>query len=97
MESFTRRSVLTGIAAVSLSGCATTKSETTVAFEAPLSVPPMYAAVPGERFPIAAVDVRQIPREYWRQMVDDPTGERPGLQKLGEASPGGAGETERWD
>lgn len=78
MESFTRRSVLTGIAAVSLSGCATTKPETTGTFEAPRSVPAMYAAVPDEPFPITAVDVRQIPREYWRQMVDDPTGERPG-------------------
>ena len=78
MKPFTRRSVLTGIAAVSLSGCATTKSETTVNFEAPRPVPAMYAAMPGEPFPITAVDVRQIPREYWRQMVDDPTGERPG-------------------
>lgn len=79
MKPFTRRSVLTGIAAVSLSGCATTQPGSSVTtFEAPLPVPAMYAAVPGEPFSITAVDVRQIPREYWRQMVDDPTGERPG-------------------
>ncbi len=78
MKPFTRRSVLTGIAAVSLSGCATTKPGSTVTFEAPRPAPAMYAAMPDEPFPITAVDVRQIPREYWRQMVDDPTGERPG-------------------
>lgn len=38
----------------------------------------MYAAIPDELFPIPAVDVQLMPPEYWRQIVDDPTGERPG-------------------
>lgn len=38
----------------------------------------MYRAMPEERFPIPAVDLRQVNPRYYRQVVVDPTGERPG-------------------
>lgn len=38
----------------------------------------MYAAVPDERFPIPAARLDLVDRQYWRQEVADPTGERPG-------------------
>jgi lipoprotein-anchoring transpeptidase ErfK/SrfK len=38
----------------------------------------MYAARPEERFPLPAIDLKQVDPKYWRQDVADPTGERPG-------------------
>lgn len=38
----------------------------------------MYRAMPEERFPIPAVDLRRVDERFYRQLVDDPTGERPG-------------------
>lgn len=38
----------------------------------------IYAAIPGEPFPIPAVDLRRLNHEYFRQLVDYPTSERPG-------------------
>jgi hypothetical protein len=38
----------------------------------------MYAAMPEERFPIPAVDLTQLDPVYYRRVVEDPTGERPG-------------------
>lgn len=78
-----RRQLLGGaasLAALSLAGCVTSgpssvASETT---RIPPDVLAMYAAVPDEPFPIAAARIDLVPPEYWRQVVDDPTGERPG-------------------
>ena len=78
-----RRVLLGGaasLAALTLAGCATS-GPSTVASETP-RVPPdvlgMYAARPFERFPVAAARIDLVPPQYWRQVVDDPTGERPG-------------------
>ena len=38
----------------------------------------MYAARPDEQFPLPAARIDVVPPQYWRQVVDDPTGERPG-------------------
>ncbi len=86
-----RRQLLGGaasLAALSLAGCATSgpssvASETT---RIPPDILAMYAAVPDEPFPIAAARIDLVPREYWRQVVDDPTGERPGTLVVDTAS-----------
>ncbi len=78
-----RRALLGGaasLAALTLAGCATSgpstvDSETT---RVPPDVLGMYAAQPFERFPLAAARIDLVPPQYWRQVVDDPTGERPG-------------------
>ena len=79
-----RRQFLAGAASLSsllLAGCATSGG-TRLTADAKPTVPPdvlaMYAARPDERFPIPAANVALIEPQYWRQMVDDPTGERPG-------------------
>jgi len=38
----------------------------------------MYRAMPEEDFPIPAVDLSKLKKRFYRQLVDDPTGERPG-------------------
>ncbi len=38
----------------------------------------MYSARPNERYPLPAIDLKQVDPKYWRQDVTDPTGERPG-------------------
>ncbi len=38
----------------------------------------MYAALPGERFPIPAIDIKRLHPEYYRRLVDYETAERPG-------------------
>ncbi len=78
-----RRALLGGaasLAALSLAGCATSGPSTVA--EKTTRIPPdvlgMYAAQPDERFPIPAARIDLIEPEFWRQVVDDPTGERPG-------------------
>jgi lipoprotein-anchoring transpeptidase ErfK/SrfK len=82
-----RRSVLAGLASVSalvLAGCSTTGSSAPVVPAGPLrhAVPPdvlaMYAARPEEEFPVPAADISVIDPIYWRQEVDNPTGEPEG-------------------
>jgi lipoprotein-anchoring transpeptidase ErfK/SrfK len=80
---FTRRALLRGAASVgalALAGCTTTSNETSTATPSPIdpAYRKMYAAIPGERFPIPAVDLKQIKPTFYRQIVDNPTGERPG-------------------
>ena len=77
-----RRALLAGaasLAALSLAGCATNgatlESETP---RIPEDVLSMYAALPNERFPIPAARIDVVDPQYWRQIVPDPTGERPG-------------------
>jgi len=79
-----RRQVMLGassLAALALAGCATTTPPTPVTPPAP-PVPPeilsMYAAVPGERFPIPAARIDLVDPIYWRQEVANITGEPPG-------------------
>ena len=38
----------------------------------------MYAPLPLEKFPIRSPNLGLLDPRYWRQVVDDPTGERPG-------------------
>ena len=80
--SSSRRSFLlgaAGLAGLALSGCATTGDIASPAepvfSEYYLN---MYAAMPYERFPVPAVDLRQLKPSHFREEVADPTGERPG-------------------
>ncbi len=79
-----RRQVMLGVsslAALSLAGCATTTPPAPVTPPTP-AVPPhilsMYAALPEERFPIPAARIDLVDPIYWRQEVDNVTGEKPG-------------------
>lgn len=69
------------LAALALAGCSTTGNSRTTA-SLPVTPPPdvvsMYGPLPNERFPIPAVNLSLVDPKYWRQVVDDPTGERPG-------------------
>lgn len=83
-----RRAVLAGLASVgalALAGCSTTGStRSTVATAEPASrvVPPeilaMYGPLPDEDFPIPAAPIHLLDPVYWRQEVDNVTGEKPG-------------------
>lgn len=81
-----RRQLLAGgasLAALFVSGCSTSGTSLFGANEVetdkvPADVRAMYAAQPGERFPLPAARIDLVDRRYWRQVVDDPTGERPG-------------------
>ncbi|HTJ56726.1 MAG TPA: L,D-transpeptidase [Devosiaceae bacterium] len=67
------------LAALSLAGCATTDSQqASLEPNIDASYLEMYAAMPNEKFPIPAVDLRTVPPQFWRTEVADPTGERPG-------------------
>ncbi|MBX9455018.1 MAG: L,D-transpeptidase [Rhizobium sp.] len=79
---FLKASGLTALA--TLAGCATTNAKTAsgpdddkAALEL-AAYDVMYAAQPGEQFPLPAIPYRKIKRQYLRQWVDNPTGERPG-------------------
>lgn len=82
----TRRQFL-GLAAAAAGGlalpaCSTTGTQpTTLAPDKPVRKPfylSMYQAMPEEDFPIPAVDLTKVDTRFYRQLVDDPTGERPG-------------------
>ncbi|WP_274627524.1 L,D-transpeptidase [Arvimicrobium flavum] len=78
-----RRGLLLGAAALALSGCTTARQAMPTA-PAPSKrppvpeTPPMYYAMPNERFPIPEVDVSKVDQKFWRQEVDYPTSEAPG-------------------
>ncbi|WP_116653992.1 L,D-transpeptidase [Pelagibacterium sediminicola] len=68
-----------GLSALALAGCTSTPRVTQP--PAPQFDPfyvNMYGPLPNEKFPVPAVDLRYLKPEYYRQVVDDPTGERPG-------------------
>lgn len=46
--------------------------------DVPPEVRAMYAALPHERFPVRGSRIHLVPRNFWRQDVEDPTGEQPG-------------------
>jgi lipoprotein-anchoring transpeptidase ErfK/SrfK len=83
-----RRAVLAGLASVgalALAGCSTTGStRSVVAPTEPVGrvVPPevlaMYGPLPNEEFPIPAAPIHLLDPVYWRQEVDNTTGEKPG-------------------
>ena len=82
--SLPRRSFILGIGAIAVSGCVSTEPPPVLAtlpepLPAPTPVvPPMYYAMPNERFPIPEVDITQLPPQFWRTEVDYPTNEKPG-------------------
>lgn len=69
---------LTGLA---LAGCTTTPQPNVVT-PLPPQIPPnylaMYAALPNERFPIPAAEIELVDPIYWRQEVENVTGEKAG-------------------
>lgn len=82
-----RRAVLAGFAslgALTLAGCSTTGSQRPVTVVEPVRpmVPPdvlaMYAARPEEDYPVPAADIAQVQPAYWRQEVDNLTGQPAG-------------------
>lgn len=80
-----RRSLLLGsasIAALGLAGCARrpSRAELRAAATRPVraDIRTMYAANTYERFPVPAVNLRRLNPAYYRTIVQDPTGERPG-------------------
>lgn len=82
-----RRQMLAGAAALSgltLAGCVSSPPPAVQPAPTPPRphIPPdvlaYYGPRPEERFPVPAADIAGIEPRYYRQMVDDPTGERPG-------------------
>jgi lipoprotein-anchoring transpeptidase ErfK/SrfK len=82
-----RRSVLAGfssLAALALAGCSTTGSQSIATVAEPLRpvIPPdvlaMYSARPDEEYPVPAADISALDPTYWRQEVDNVTGEAEG-------------------
>jgi lipoprotein-anchoring transpeptidase ErfK/SrfK len=87
-----RRQFLAGgltLVALSMAGCASIASSSIIDSNAdlkssaePRNAPPhvreMYAAAMGEPFPVRASRIELVPERYWRQDVEDPTGEAPG-------------------
>ncbi|UHS58584.1 L,D-transpeptidase [Agrobacterium vaccinii] len=79
----TRRSFLFGtggLALTALAGCTTTPRE--VAQNSRPVADPFYAEIygakPDEQFPLPSIPYEKIPPRFYRQMVENPTGERPG-------------------
>jgi len=77
-----RRSFLSGsacFASVVVSGCAANKAQIK---PVPYSDDPayisMYGAMPTERFPLPAINLKKVPERFYRQQVDYPTTERVG-------------------
>lgn len=77
-----RRRVLSGgagLAAMALSACSpTTGSRPRTADGPPRRYVEMYSAIYSEPYPIEAVNLAYLDPKYYRQVVPDPTGERPG-------------------
>ncbi|WP_244404345.1 L,D-transpeptidase [Fulvimarina pelagi] len=86
---FTRRTALTGLGLLALGGCT---SANRIAASAPprsrprlqnatsgsWTYPTYYGPIYSEPFTIPAVPPGVVAPQYWRQLVDDPTGEQPG-------------------
>jgi lipoprotein-anchoring transpeptidase ErfK/SrfK len=70
-----RRQFLAGAAGVStlaLAGCSTTETATKADTSAdpPANFTAMYGPMPNERFPLPAIDLKKVPRKFWRKQVD---------------------------
>ena len=70
----TRRVFAASLGALSLAACTAQKQALQVSAVEPLMLVPDTP----EPFPIAPVDLSKIDRQFWRQMVPDPTGEPAG-------------------
>ncbi|WP_375449995.1 L,D-transpeptidase [uncultured Devosia sp.] len=84
-----RRGFLAGAAslgALALAGCATTSEQVPPEPSFDPAYVQMYAALPLEKFPVPAVDLRRLKPTHFRQYVADPTGERPGTIVVDTAS-----------
>lgn len=71
----------TSLSSLALAGCATTDGPGAAQAARPVipaEIRQMYGPLPDEEFPIPAVRLELLDPKYWRQMVPDPTGERPG-------------------
>lgn len=82
-----RRRFLAGaatLAGLTLSACSTTSGTmTSLAANDTVPIAPellkeMYGPRPNEKFPIPAAPISHLDPKFYRQIVDDPTGERPG-------------------
>lgn len=78
-----RRTVLAGaasLAGLALTGCTTTSGpQSSVAeLRTPEFYRKIYGPLPDEKFPVPAVNLAYFDPAFWRTMVPDPTGERPG-------------------
>src|SRR5690606_24544262 len=75
----TRRLFLIGLSTLALGACSstrTTRHANVIDVDEPWAS--YYAAVPGEPFPVPGVDLRRVPRQFWRQQVPYPGREAPG-------------------
>lgn len=73
-----RRLFMIGLSATALAACSSTR---TPSVQEPVIDPyylRMYGAVPGEKFPVPAMDLRRVDPRWWRQEVPYSTTERPG-------------------
>lgn len=84
-EIITRRLFLLGTAGMAttvLAGCTTTSNQTVAAPVEPSvdnsMLASMYGPMPMEQFPLPAIPYQKIPSRFHRQMVANPTSERPG-------------------
>ncbi|EBW2250096.1 L,D-transpeptidase [Salmonella enterica subsp. enterica serovar Enteritidis] len=86
-----RRAFLVGASALTLAGCSAIASPPPIVSAPPSpapkpkagvasrrETPPMYYAMPEERFPIPEVDVSKVDPKWWRAEVDYPTSEKVG-------------------
>ena len=78
----TRRLFLIGVSALALTACSSTgrrslgDGRVVIDVEEPWAS--YYAAKTNEPFPVPAIDLRKVPRQYWRQEVDYPSKYAPG-------------------
>lgn len=80
---------MAGLSATTLAGCSMASRSVQPQPAEPQFDPfyvNMYGPLPNEKFPVPAVDLRYLKPEYYRRVVDDPTGERPGTIVVDTAS-----------
>lgn len=82
MMHLTRRHFLAGsasLAGLAVTGCVSTNTAPTpVSLAEDPAYLAMYRAMPEERFPLPAVNLKKVPERFFRQQVDYPTSERVG-------------------
>lgn len=78
-----RRAVLSGLSAITLSGCVADgwpdlSSSAAAAEAATVSLPVYYRGLTDEGFNVPSVDIDRVPRRFWRREVTYETDEKPG-------------------
>lgn len=73
-----RRLFMIGLPAVALAACTTTRTPVVQEPQIDPYYQAMYGALPNEKFPVAAMDLRRVDPQFWRQEVPYVTSERPG-------------------